>query len=103
MGFKESLKQEMKNATKDVDLSVAKTWNVLYEGHVIQIKNSLYEETLLIDGVEKDKKMRSSIWSHIIPVSKLVGELILQNGETKKVEVKFSGLVQLQQKRTANA
>lgn len=95
MGFKESLKQEMKNATKDVDLSVAKTWNVLYEGHAIQIKNSLYEETLLIDGVEKDKKMRSSIWSHIIPVSKLVGELILQNGETKKVEVKFSGLVQL--------
>lgn len=95
MGFKESLKQEMKNATNEVDLSVTKTWSVTYEGHSIQVENSLYEEVLLIDGVEIVKKRRTSIWSHVIPTSKLVGELTLQTGETKKVEVKFSGLVQL--------
>lgn len=95
MGLKESLKKEMENATKDIDLSITKIWNTTYKGHQIQVKNTLKEESLLIDGVEVAGNKRKSIWSHAIPVSKLSAMLTLENGETKKVQVKFSGLVQL--------
>lgn len=95
MGFKETFKKEMENATKDIDLSVTKTWEVSYQGHLIQVKNTLKEESLFIDEVEVAKNTRKSLWSHIIPVSKLTAMLTLQTGETKKVEVKFSGLTQL--------
>ncbi|WP_152654863.1 hypothetical protein [Oceanobacillus sp. CFH 90083] len=95
MGFKESFKKEMENATKDIDLSISKTWNLTYKGHLIQVKNTLKEESLFIDEVEVAKNRRKSIWSHVIPVSKLTAMLTLENRDTKKVQVKFSGLVQL--------
>lgn len=95
MGFKSELQKELSNTKKDIDLSVTKVWNLRYEEHTIEIKHSLYEESLIIDGIERANKRRKSIWSHLVPMSKLQTSFQLQNGQRQKIVVKFSGLTRL--------
>lgn len=95
MGFKSELQKELSNTKKDIDLSVTRVWNLRYKEHTIKIKHSLYEEVLIIDGIERVNKRRKSIWSHLVPTSKLQTSFQLQNGQRQKIVVKFSGLTRL--------
>ena len=96
MGFKDELKKELNNAINDIDLSVANVWSMTYKEHLIQVKYSIYEETLLIDGIERAKNKRQSIWSHLIPTSKLKATFQDEQGDLQHVTVKFTGLMKLQ-------
>lgn len=95
MSFKDELKKELDNAAKDVNLSVSNIWELPFNEHNIQIKYSLYEEVLLVDGEEKAKKTRQSLWSHLMPTSKLQATFQDINGQIQKVTVKFSGFTKL--------
>lgn len=95
MSLKEEFKHEMKNIMKDVEKEVSKTWKINYKGHSIEIINEIKEERLIIDGVTVDENKRKSIFSHIIPYSKLTGLLELSDGTKHKVSVKIGGYVKL--------
>lgn len=93
MGFKDEFKREMRNAMKDIEKEVYRTWKFDYKGHSIEIINQLKEEILIIDGKTVDMKNRKHLFSHIIPYSKLSGVLELQDGTKHKVSVKLGGYV----------
>ncbi|MCH7321454.1 hypothetical protein LZ480_06060 [Solibacillus sp. MA9] len=95
MGFKEELKREMRNATKDVAKEVEKHWVLDFEGHKIEFINKMLEETLLVDGEIIAQHTRQSIWSHIVPYSKLKGTFVGNDGKTHKVYVKVGGFIKL--------
>ena len=93
MGFKDEFKREMRNAMKDIEKEVYRTWKFDYKGHSIEIINQLKEEILIIDGQTVDMNKRKYLLSHIIPYSKLSGILKLQDGTKHKVSVKLGGYV----------
>jgi hypothetical protein len=93
MGFKDEFKREMRNAMKDIEKEVYRTWKFDYKGHSIEIINQLKEEILIIDGQTVDRNKRKYLLSHIIPYSKLSGILELQDGTKHKVSVKLGGYV----------
>ncbi|WP_075619664.1 hypothetical protein [Paenisporosarcina indica] len=93
MGFKDEFKREMRNAIKDVEKEVHKTWKIDYKGHCIEIINQIKEELLIIDGITVDRNKRKYLFSHILPYSKLSGILELQDGTKHKVSVKLGGYV----------
>ena len=93
MGFKDEFKREMRNAMKDLEKEVHKTWKIDYQGHSIEIINQIKEEMLVIDGITVDRKKRKSILSHIKPHSKLSGMLQMRDGTKHKVTVKIGGYV----------
>ncbi|MEZ7791378.1 hypothetical protein CHH57_08025 [Niallia circulans] len=95
MGFKDELKHEMRNLTKDIEKEVQKSWTVHYKGHVIEVINQMKEELLIIDGITVAQNKRKSILSHIIPYTKLSGVLTLEGGKKHKVSVKIGGYVSL--------
>lgn len=95
MNFKDEMKRDMRNAMKDIEKEVDRTWAFTYKGHEIKVINRLMEEHLLIDGVIVASNRRKSFWSHIMPHSKLVGELVLEDGTKHKVTVKLGGYVRL--------
>lgn len=95
MSLKEEFKHEMKNIMKDVEKEVSKTWKINYKGHSIVIINEIKEEKLIIDGVTVDENKRKSVFSHIVPYSKLSGLLELSDGTKHKVSVKIGGYVKL--------
>lgn len=95
MSLKEEFKHEMKNIMKDVEKEVSKTWKINYKGHSIEIINEIKEERLIIDGVTVDGNKRKSVFSHIVPYSKLSGLLELSDGTKHKVSVKIGGYVKL--------
>ena len=43
MGFKDEFKRGMRNALKDVEKEVHKTWAIDYKGHHIEIINKVKE------------------------------------------------------------
>ncbi|MEG0471073.1 MAG: hypothetical protein RR588_01945 [Solibacillus sp.] len=93
MGFKEEFKREMRNATNDVAKEVEKEWVINFEGHSIEIINKMLEETLKVDGEIVAQNARKSIWSHIIPYSKLRGTFTGKSGKKHKVYVKMGGFI----------
>jgi hypothetical protein len=95
MGLKEDLKREMRNATNDVAKEVEKHWMLDYEGHTIEISNKIMEETVKVDGEIIAQNMRKSIWSHIMPYSRLIGTFTGKSGKKHKVYVKIGGFVKL--------
>lgn len=95
MGFKDEFKREMRNAVKDVEKEVHKTWQMDYKGHRIEVINQMKEELLIIDGVTVARKKRKSLLSYLIPFSKLSGTLHLQDGTKHVVSVKLGGYVKL--------
>ena len=95
MGLKEELKREMRNVTNDVAKEVEKHWVLDYQGHKIEFINKMLEETLLVDGEVIAQNVRKSIWSHIVPYSKLKGTFVGSTGKTHKVYVKVGGFVKL--------
>lgn len=95
MGFKDELKHEMRNLKKDIEKEVQKSWTVHYKGHVIEVINQMKEERLIIDGIVVDQNKRKSLFSHIIPYTKLSGVLTLEGGIKHKVSVKIGGYVSL--------
>ena len=95
MGFKDEIKREMRNVMKDVEKEVQKTWKFDYKGHLIEIRNEMKEELLIIDGMTVDRNKRKSIISHIIPYSKLSGTLEMDDGRKHKISVKLGGYIKL--------
>lgn len=95
MGLKEELKREMRNTTNDVAKEVEKHWVLDFDGHKIEFINKMLEETLLVDGEIIAKHVRQSIWSHIIPYSKLRGTFVGNDGKIHKVYVKVGGFIKL--------
>lgn len=93
MSFKEEFKREMRNATNDVAKEVEKQWVLHFEGHKIEIMNKMMEETLKVDGEILAQNVRKSIWSHIIPYTKLSGTFIGKSGKKHKVYVKMGGFI----------
>lgn len=93
MGFKEDLRRELRNTTNDVSKEVEKEWVLHYEGHTIQILNKMMEETVKVDGEIIAQNVRKSMWSHLIPYSKLSGTFIGKSGKKHKVHVKIGGLI----------
>ena len=95
MSFKDEIKREMRNIKKDVEKGVHKTWEMDYKGHRIEVINQIKEELLIIDGVTVGRNKQRSLFSHIIPYSKLSGILDLQDGTKHVVSVKIGGYVRL--------
>ncbi|MFS0656463.1 hypothetical protein [Bacillus sp. 179-C3.3 HS] len=95
MGFKDDMKREMRNVVKDVEKEVNKTWKIDYKGHSIEIINQIKEEQLIIDGKTVDSRQRKSLFSHILPYSRLSGILEFEDGTKHKVSVKLGGYVRL--------
>lgn len=93
MSFKDEFKRDMRNVMKDVEKEVHKTWKIDYKGHCIEIINQLKEEILIIDGVMVDKNKRKSLFSHMIPYSKLTGTLEMEDGVKRTVSVKLGGYI----------
>ena len=89
VGLKEELKREMRNVMKDVEKEVDKTWKVEYKGHRIEIINRMKEEFLMIDGVTVDQNKRKSLFSYVIPHSKLFAILELEDGTKHRIAVKL--------------
>lgn len=95
MSLKDELKREMRNVMKDVEKEVQKTWEFDYKGHRIEIRNEMKEELLIIDGIVVAQNKRKSIFSHIMPFSKLSGTLEMEDGKKHKVTVKLGGYIKL--------
>lgn len=95
MGFKEELKREMRNVKNDVAKEVEKHWVLDFEGHQIEVMNSMMEEVVKVDGKIIVQNIRKSFWSHIIPFSTLKGTFQSNSGNTHKVFVKIGGFVKL--------
>lgn len=95
MGFKEEFKREMRNVKNDAAKEVDKYWAIDFEGHKIEIHNKMMEESLLVDGKILDRHARKSIWSHLIPYSKLSGTFRAEDGKIHKVHVKIGGFLRL--------
>lgn len=93
MGFKDELKRSVRNAVKDVEKEAHKTWKIDYKGHAIEIIHQLREESLIIDGITVDSNKRKSLFSHIIPYSRMSGNLDLGDGIKHKVKVKLGGYI----------
>ncbi|MCM3001083.1 hypothetical protein M3647_26720 [Paenibacillus cellulositrophicus] len=93
MGFKDELKRGIRNAMKDVEKEVQKTWRIDYQGHCVEIIHQLKKECLIIDGTEVDTNKRKSIFSYIIPYSKLSGTIDLEDGIKHTVSVKLGGYI----------
>ncbi|SDS83787.1 hypothetical protein SAMN05444162_2401 [Paenibacillaceae bacterium GAS479] len=93
MGFKDELKRTVRNAVKDVEKEVHKTWRVDYKGHGIEIIHQLKEELLIIDGITVDRNKQKTVFSHLMPYSKLSGTLDLGDGVQHKVSVKLGGYI----------
>lgn len=93
MGFKDELKREIRNVMKDVEKEVQKTWKIDYKGHCVEIIHKLKEEYLIIDGTTVDTNKRKSLFSHIIPYSKLSGTLDLEDGIKHTVSVRLGGYI----------
>ena len=91
MGFKDELKKEIRNAIRDVEKEVNRTWIVDYKGHSIKIVFKMKEEQLIIDGVTVASKKRNNILSHMTPYSKMSGTIELENGHKHHVFVKLGG------------
>lgn len=95
MGLKEEFKHYWDNLIEDLGKETSKNWVIEYKGHIIEVKNELMEEVLLIDGQIIDQHKRKSIWSHVLPYSKLSGSFTFQDGATRKVSVKIGGMKNL--------
>ncbi|GAB6991003.1 hypothetical protein [Paenibacillus pini] len=93
MGFKDELKREVRNAVKDVEKEAHQTWKIDYKGHGIEITHQLKEEHLIIDGITVDMNKRKTVFSHIMPYSKLSGTLDLGDGVMHKIFVKLGGYI----------
>lgn len=91
MSFKAEMKREIRNIMKDVEKEAEKVWKVTYKGHLIEVKNQMKEEVLMIDGVMVDQNKRTSLLSHLFPYIKLSGALILEDGTEHRVSVKLGG------------
>lgn len=91
MGFKEDFQREMRNIKADVAAEVDKRWLIEYDGHSIEIINQMLEEKLLVDGVVIAENIRKSLWSHVLPYTKLVGTFEGKSGAIHKVQVKLGG------------
>ncbi|NMO79458.1 MULTISPECIES: hypothetical protein [Niallia] len=95
MSLKEELKHEMQNLKRDMEKEVHKVWTIDYKGHCIEVINQMKEEFLIIDGITVDENKRKSLFSHIIPYTKLSGTLTLEDGKKHKVSVKIGGYIKL--------
>ncbi|EOR23103.1 hypothetical protein A499_14436, partial [Niallia nealsonii AAU1] len=84
MSLKEELKHEMQNLKRDMEKEVHKVWTIDYKGHCIEVINQMKEEFLIIDGITVDENKRKSLFSHIIPYTKLSGTLTLEDGKKHK-------------------
>ena len=93
LGLKEELKREMRNATNDVAKEVEKHIVLDFDGHKIEFINKMLEETLIVDGQVIAQNVRQSIWSHIVPYSKLKGTFTGRDGKAHKVYVKVGGFI----------
>lgn len=95
MGFRDEFKHEMQNLKKDIEKEVHKGWTIDYKGHRIEVVNKMKEEILIIDGETVDANKRKSIFSHLLPYTRLSGILTLEDGKTHKVSVKIGGYMSL--------
>ncbi|MCJ8012985.1 hypothetical protein MUG84_14700 [Paenibacillus sp. KQZ6P-2] len=91
MGFKDELKRGIRNAMKDIEKEANKTWKIDYKGHCVEVIHQLKEECLIIDGTTVDTNKRKSLFSLIIPYTKLSGTLDLGDGVKHTVSVKLGG------------
>lgn len=99
MGFRDEMKHEFKrewrNLIKDIEKEVYQTWKIDYKGHRVEIIHQLKEECLIIDGTTVDTNKRKSLFSYLIPYSKLSGTLELEDGVKHTVSVKLGGYINL--------
>lgn len=91
MSLKDELKRELRNAMKDVEQEVQKTWRVDYKGHYIEVLHQLKSESLILNGTTVDTNNKKSVWSYLMPYSKLSGTLEMEDSIKHTVSVKLGG------------
>lgn len=93
MSLKNELKRDVRNIMKDVGLEADKIWSATYEGHTISVKNTVKEESLLVDDVMIAQNRRTSFWSYLVPYVTLKGSFQTEAGQVKKVSAKIGGFM----------
>lgn len=89
MGFREEFKQDVRNGKNEDGKYLA----IDFEGHGIEIYNTIMEEILAVDGQIIDRHARKSGWSSFLPYSTLSGTFQGVEGNVHTIHVKIGGFM----------
>lgn len=80
---------------KELELAVAKHWNIQHEGNEIIIINKMNQELLFVNGECLAENSRSHPLASLKPYQRLNGIFQDSNGQLHQIEVKLGGFFML--------